>query len=113
LVLIRQALDLYADLPFILIGDSGQRDPEIYARIVRDHPGRIRAVYIREVDPAPGRRRGIAALAKETRPGGTAFLLAADSHDMAQHAARAGFLAADAPADVLAECEKRSLVLGQ
>ena len=32
LALIRNMLALYRDLPFVLIGDSGQRDPEIYAR---------------------------------------------------------------------------------
>ncbi len=102
---IRQTLDLYADLPFILIGDSGQRDPEIYARIVREHPGRIRAIYIRDVDPAADRRRDIAGLAKETARTGTAFLLAADSHAMAQHAAREGIIAKDALAEVRAECD--------
>ena len=41
----------------MLIGDSGEKDPEIYADIVRAQPGRILAVYIREVrlDPGDGR----------------------------------------------------------
>jgi len=112
-VLLRQALDLFADLPFILIGDSGQKDPEIYARIVREHPGRIRAIYIREVGPASDRRREIATLAKETTPTGTAFLLAADSHAMAEHAARNGFIAQNAPAEVRAESERQALVNGR
>ena len=45
------------DLPFVLLGDSGEKDPEIYADIVREHPGRVLAVYIREVrlDPGDGR----------------------------------------------------------
>ena len=32
------------ELPFVLIGDSGMRDPELYLQVVRKHPGRIRAV---------------------------------------------------------------------
>ena len=40
LELIRNMLALYRHLPFILIGDSGQRDPEIYTQVVREHPGR-------------------------------------------------------------------------
>jgi phosphatidate phosphatase APP1 len=104
LALIRQALDLYANLPFILIGDSGQKDPEIYARIVREHPGRILAIYIRDVGPAPGRRRSIALLAKETARTGTELLLAADSHTMAEHAARSGYIPAGATAEILAAC---------
>ncbi len=31
-------LDLYRDRPFVLIGDSGHNDPEVYAQIVADHP---------------------------------------------------------------------------
>ena len=59
-VRIREILELHPQLRFVLIGDSGERDPEIYADVVRDHPGRILAVYIREVrlDPATaGSRR--------------------------------------------------------
>ena len=48
--LIAHMLALYADLPFVLIGDSGQHDPEVYAQIVEGHPGRVRAVYIRNAD---------------------------------------------------------------
>lgn len=38
---------------FILIGDSGERDPEIYGAIARAHPGRIQAVFIRDVTGEP------------------------------------------------------------
>lgn len=109
LALIRQILEVYKDLPFILIGDSGQKDPEIYARILRDYPGRIRAIYIRDVGPAPERRRAIATLAEEAAPSGTAFLLAADSHAMAVHAARQGFIPEEAVDEVLKECRTRAI----
>ena len=54
---IEEILALHPQLRFVLIGDSGERDPQIYADIVRDHPGRVLAVYIREVrlDPGDGR----------------------------------------------------------
>jgi phosphatidate phosphatase APP1 len=42
-------LDMYPDLNFILIGDSGQQDPEIYRQVIENYPQRIRAVYIRHV----------------------------------------------------------------
>lgn len=35
------------DLPFYLIGDSGQHDPEVYRDAVLRHPGRIKGVFIR------------------------------------------------------------------
>ncbi len=30
------------------MGDSGQKDPEIYAEVVAKYPDRIRAIYIRD-----------------------------------------------------------------
>ena len=44
-------LDRFPHLPFVLIGDSGQHDAEIYADIALKHPDRIRAIFIRDVDP--------------------------------------------------------------
>ena len=35
------------DLPFYLIGDSGQHDPVVYRDAVLRHPGRIKGVFIR------------------------------------------------------------------
>ena len=40
---------MYPALPFVLLGDSGQHDPEIYSEVVRENPGRILAIYIRDV----------------------------------------------------------------
>ncbi|MEZ4450913.1 MAG: App1 family protein [Nannocystaceae bacterium] len=34
---------------FILVGDSGERDPEVYAALLREHPGAVVHVYIRDV----------------------------------------------------------------
>lgn len=53
---IRWLLETYPTLPFVLIGDSGQRDPELYSAIARDFPHRIAAVFIRDVSR---RRRDI------------------------------------------------------
>ena len=38
---------------FILVGDSGQEDPEIYGDIARRHPGRIERILIRDVTKQP------------------------------------------------------------
>ena len=110
LTLIRQALEVYRDLPFVLIGDSGQKDPEIYARIVHEHPGRIRAIYIRDVGSAPDRRRSIAQLARATSQSGASLLLAADSATMADHAARRGLIAPDAVLEVKSAQQRDSHV---
>ncbi|MEK0083407.1 App1 family protein [Benzoatithermus flavus] len=101
--MIRHMLALYRELPFVLIGDSGQRDPEIYTRLVREHPGRVLAIYIRNVSRSPERRAAIEALAAEVAAAGSSLLLAADSLAMAEHAVEHGLIAAEALAEVAAE----------
>ncbi len=46
---IRKILEVYNSLQFMLIGDSGQEDPEIYLKVVKEFPGRILVVFIRDV----------------------------------------------------------------
>ena len=105
LELIRNVLALYRELPFVLIGDSGQRDPEIYTQIVREHPGRVLAIYIRNVSRDPARHEAIEALALEAVEAGSSLLLAADSLAIAEHAAAHGLVAPGALADVARERE--------
>ena len=87
---IREVLALHPELPFVLIGDSGERDPEIYAEIVRTHPGRVLAVYVREVrlDPGDGRVEAVS----EAWDADVPFVLAADSSVLRRHAAGLGLL---------------------
>jgi phosphatidate phosphatase APP1 len=92
IVLIRRMLEVYSDLPFILIGDSGQRDPEIYAQVVREHPARVLAIYIRHVDRRARRQQAIGVLAQEVAAAGSDLLLAADTLAMAEHAADRGYI---------------------
>ncbi|MGE0607061.1 MAG: App1 family protein [Pirellulales bacterium] len=53
----RQAIEpLLARFPrrrFILVGDSGERDPEIYGHIARAHPQQVMAIFIRDVTGEP------------------------------------------------------------
>ena len=44
-------IERYPALKWLLMGDSGQVDAELYAETVRKYPGRILAVYIRDIDP--------------------------------------------------------------
>lgn len=89
---IDRILAAYPDLQFILVGDSGERDPEIYAEVVKRYPERIRAIYIRSVDPRAERLAAIAALADTIRNTPTQFVLAQDSAEAAAHAAGEGFI---------------------
>ena len=90
--LIDQMMDLYQDLPFILIGDSGQEDPEIYAEIVDRYPNRVLAIYIRNVSRNLGRSKAIHDLAKNVAKAGSALILADDTVPMAEHAAENGWI---------------------
>ena len=87
---ISEVLELHPGLGFVLIGDSGQHDPEIYAEVVRRNPGRILAIYIREVrlDPGDQRVEAISDAWDEEVP----FVLAADSAAVAAHACGLGLI---------------------
>jgi phosphatidate phosphatase APP1 len=98
--LINSMLALYKDLPAILIGDSGQHDPEIYRQTVLEHPGRIRAVYIRNVSRRAERIGEIEELARAVVAAGSSLVLAVDSLVIAEHAAKLGLIAPEAVSSV-------------
>ena len=89
---IRKMLAFYHHLPFVLIGDSGQEDPEIYAEVVRENPERILAVYIRNVSRDLKRPAAVQALAKEVLKAGSSLVLADDSLAIAKHACELGLI---------------------
>jgi phosphatidate phosphatase APP1 len=47
---IEPILSRFPQRRFILVGDSGEQDPKVYAQIFRAHPGQIQAICIRNVD---------------------------------------------------------------
>ena len=80
LELIRRMLDLYHDLPFVLIGDSGQRDPErIYAQ-VPGGGGEVLAICVRNVTSATERHHAITG--GGGNKAGSSLILAHDSSAM-------------------------------
>jgi len=46
---IKSLLEFYPEQKFILIGDSGQHDPDIYSRLAFEFPGRIETIFIRKI----------------------------------------------------------------
>jgi phosphatidate phosphatase APP1 len=91
---IEKILTTYPALPFVLVGDSGEQDPEIYADILRRFPERIRVIYIRSVDRTPERLKAIEKLAREIASTRCQLVLAQDSEFAAAHAAAEGLIAA-------------------
>jgi phosphatidate phosphatase APP1 len=97
---IREILSAYPELPFILVGDSGQEDPEIYAEIVATHPGRILAVYIRSVRQHPEDSTAIRALEAGVARAGSTLVLADDTLAAARHAAAHGWIREETLSDI-------------
>jgi phosphatidate phosphatase APP1 len=92
--LIQELLETYPALPFVLLGDSGQHDPEIYGEVVRENPGRILAIYIRDVSDGEDGERAheVTRLADEIRTCGVDMLLSAHTADFGAHAAARGLI---------------------
>lgn len=91
-IAIQRIMDTYPELPFILIGDSGQKDPEIYREIVHRYPQRVLAVYIRNVSHKTKRIDAINALSAEIAQAGSSLILADDTLAAAKHAAAQGWI---------------------
>lgn len=88
---IKNVLNTYPDLPFILIGDSGEQDTEIYLEVIKNFPGRIMAVYIREINTA-GKQNQTQEFARLFKDHNVPLIITADTTDAARHAAQSGFI---------------------
>ncbi len=74
---IRRLLSQFTQ-PVVLVGDSGEKDPEIYAQIREEFPGRVKAIYIRDA----GRAESATRFAD--------MLLFKEASEAAEHAAKSG-----------------------
>lgn len=92
---ISHIFDTHSTLPFVLVGDSGQKDPEVYAEIVKRYPDRILAVYIRDV-ALDGRDAEVVEIGRRLRALGVDLVLVADTLTAARHAAGLGLIDPDA-----------------
>ncbi len=82
-------LQTYPKMPFILIGDSGEHDADIYIEIAQSHPDRILAIYLRSVrhHKRMMRIRGLFDSYKTTPA-----LLVEDSQEAIEHAREHKFI---------------------
>ncbi|GAA4017782.1 App1 family protein [Deinococcus rubellus] len=103
--IIERLMRTYPALPFVLIGDSGEQDPEIYAEVVRRNPGRVLAVYIRKVTGA-ARDEGVQQLRVEVQKAGTELVLTRDSLAAAFHAMAMGLISPAELRSVIQSVEK-------
>ncbi|WP_019990031.1 App1 family protein [Rudanella lutea] len=103
LAMIEKVMAVNPQLPFVLIGDSGQQDPEIYSQVVRDNPGRIRAVYIRDVSAQDRRDEAVRELIRTTEAYDVPMLLVPDTVAAAEHAASIGLIDPDTIPEIRAD----------
>ena len=82
-------LNTYPDLSFILIGDAGEKDAEIYMETVAQFPNRIKAIYLRSVSKTKNNIR-IKNLIKNYTD--TEFLLVNNSDEAIAHAKKHKFI---------------------
>jgi phosphatidate phosphatase APP1 len=88
---IDELIRAYPELPFVLIGDSGMEDPELYRELASAHRGRIRAVYIHDVSPDERDER-VDEIGRGLEEDGIAFARFADARETARHAAEVGLI---------------------
>ena len=101
---IEPILNRFPDLPFILFGDSGQKDPEIYLQIVQDYPERILAVCIRDVsDKDKQRHDELDAIALKLREANVDFVLFPNTITVAKYAASRGWIEEEKLIDIASD----------
>lgn len=86
---IQTLVDYYPELKFVLIGDSGQHDPEIYLQVIQAHPGRVLVAFIRDVTPDL-RDRAVARIVEDAKAAGVEMVYVRDSSEALEHARRMG-----------------------
>ena len=89
-------LTTYPTLPFILIGDSSEKDALIYHEIVKQYPDRVKTIYIRTATLSRKRDARLQATVREVQALGVPILLVKDSYEAAKHAAENGLIHPDA-----------------
>ncbi|MEQ8924977.1 MAG: DUF2183 domain-containing protein [Fulvivirga sp.] len=80
---IAHLLITFPNQKFILIGDSGQKDAEIYTSIAKEYPGRIEFIYIRDVNKTKKNKKISSATAGLSE---TELVIVKDSYEAAEHA---------------------------
>ena len=88
---IKQILEAYPHLNFVLIGDSGQEDPVIYQEVVKLFPGRILAIYIRDVQ-LPEREKIAIEVSAALKEHKIEMIIVDNTVEAAEHAAKNGLI---------------------
>lgn len=103
---IRRLLEAYPKMPFVLIGDSGQRDALTYEEMARTFPGRVKLILIRQVgDSDDDRNVAVRGRAAELRAEGIELHLVTDAVRAAELCQEFGLCDGETLADVAGELD--------
>jgi phosphatidate phosphatase APP1 len=68
LSVIRRIVRRFPERRFLLVGDSGEHDPEIYGALARRYPRQIAGIYIRHLDTKRSHPRRYARALRSVDP---------------------------------------------
>lgn len=101
---IRRILDAYPELDFVLLGDSGEHDIEVYQDFLQSDPDRIRVAFIRDVT---ARVPDLDAQEPAELPDTSAPVIVRDSIQLAKIARRLGLIDSLTVDEVITEIDAR------
>jgi len=101
---IRRILDAYPDLTFVLLGDSGEHDAQVYQDFLDSDPERIRVAFIRDVT---AKQPDLDSDDPEVLPDTSALVVVRDSIQMARIAQRLGLIDSLTVDEVITEIDAR------
>ena len=104
----RELIQRLPQLNWVLVGDSGQADAELYAEAAREFGDRILAIYIRDVDldTDSARDKYVDGFIEKVTGTRVPMLRVADSQAIAEHAHGLGLIAESALAGIAAEVQR-------
>lgn len=101
---IRRLFEAYPKMPFVLVGDSGQRDPLTYEEMAREFPGRVPLILIHQIGGDEDERNVVVReRAAELRAEGIPLHLVGDAAAAAEIARDAGLCDVATVTEVSAE----------
>lgn len=88
---LRRLAEEFPEVRWLLVGDDGQHDEELYARFAADHPGRVAAVAIRRLSTGEAVLAGGRSKAEE-HTADVPWVSAGDGSTLADQLAEAGIM---------------------
>lgn len=83
-------MDIYPDQKFILIGDSGQKDADLYKSVTEERPDQVLTIYIRDVGKKKKAKK-INTIAAQFQ-NNVEMVLVEDSYEAAKHSWEKGYI---------------------